>query len=222
MSRKTAIFTKRPLPGRVKTRLSPPLSPQQGAELAEAMLDDLVERLRGPELCLVVDPPEEAAWFRGRYDVEVHIQEGEGLGERLARWFEESLLVHDQVVVVGSDLPALTRATVEEAHEHLAEGADVVFAPDLGGGYGLVGLSMPRPELFTGVTMSTERMLHDTLAVAVAAGLEPQVLAPVLDVDFRADLELLGRELDTAEGLISEADFPRRTHALLQTLLPLD
>ena len=65
-------------------------------------------------------------------------------------------------------------------------------------------------------------MLHDTLAMAVAAGLEPQVLAPVLDVDVRADLELLGRELDTAEGLISEADFPRRTHALLQTLLPLD
>src|SRR5262245_16875559 len=88
--RLTAIFSKRPVPGRVKTRLSPPLSPQEAARLAEAMLADTVERCARAaqdfRTALLFAPADEHAWFRARFPRirDQRPQEGNGLAERLA------------------------------------------------------------------------------------------------------------------------------------------
>jgi len=221
----TTIFAKRPLPGQVKTRLSPPLDPEQASGLALAMLDDTVERElenSSSDLALAVTPAEDLAWFEERYPRVpfVRAQEGQGLGERLAAWFDSRLTEASSVVVVGADCPHLDAGLVSSAHERLRGGADVVFAPDVGGGYALVGLGRPAPELFLDVPMSGPDNLALTLDCAARMSLTVELLPEQRDVDTEEDLLALARLLNTRvrEGRIG-AGFPKRTHALLQEFL---
>ncbi len=222
--RLTAIFAKRPEPGRVKTRLVPPLSPAGAADLAEAMLADALARgeaARGSfrtRLCYA--PAEAEAWFRERFAeaVELVPQRGPGLAERLAAFFDEALAEEgvDTAVAVGSDAPRLSTARIEEAHRRLENGADLVLGPDLGGGYYLVGLRRPRAELFTAIEMSSEGMCAATVALARREGLAVELLEPDYDVDVEADLVRL--RADLARDDPAAPDFPRHTAALLPTL----
>lgn len=235
-NRRTTIFTKRPRPGRVKTRLTPPLSAAQAARLAQAMLDDTVARhLARPEYttAIAVAEVEDVAWARARYPGvnEVDAQAGEGLGERLANWFGQRCDGASSVVVVGSDCPLLASDSVLDAHlalesEDPEERADVVLVPDAGGGYCLVGLRRALPELFTEISMSTERMFDETIALARRLDLRVRLLARHYDVDLESDVQRLGmdlrRRIDRATGAPARGDreFPVRTYAELQTLPP--
>ena len=224
--RLTAIFAKRPEPGRVKTRLVPPLSPADAAGLAEAMLADALERgevARGAfrtRLCYA--PAGAERWFRKRFpgSHELAPQRGPGLAERLAAFFADALAEEavDTAVALGSDAPRLTAARIAEAHRRLEGGADVVLGPDLGGGYYLVGLRHPHPELFTAVEMSTDGMCTATAVLAREEGLAVELLEPEYDVDVETDLERL--RADLARDDPEAPDFPRHTAALLPTLLP--
>ena len=221
----TTIFVKRPLPGQVKTRLTPPLDGDQASRLALAMLDDTVQREladRTSDLALAVTPAEDLSWFEERYPRVpfVRVQEGQGLGERLAAWFEELLGQASSVVVVGADCPHLDEGLVAAAHERLSRRVQVVFAPDAGGGYALVGLSRPVPELFLDVPMSGPDNLALTLDSATRLGLAVELLPEQRDVDTEEDLMALGRLLNTRirEGKLGTG-FPKRTHALLQEFL---
>ena len=219
-SRSTALFTKRPRPGAVKTRLCPPLLPEQAARLAEAMLLDLAERLAGaselgPELRFA--PAEEAGWFAQHLGVfeRREPQRGEGLAERLRSHFEQRC-AYGPAVVVGSDCPLLPIEGVERAHALLDEGVDLVLGPDLGGGYYLIGLRSAVPELFTEVPMSTDDMCARTEALARARGLRVERLAALFDVDVEADLRRLQAALAATP---SGRNHPARTAALLPSLL---
>lgn len=200
-NRSTAIFTKLPEAGLAKTRLCPPLSPEQAAELAEAMLADVVEELAGTgDLEIAVAPVggatanDRRAWFRSRFPgIGLTEQVGQGLGERLAGHFEARLANASSAVVVGSDVPELRAELVTRAHEVLADEADVVFGPDGGGGYYLVGARAARSELFTRVPMSTDDMYARTLELARELGLRVHELPVVGDVDTERDLERLSR-----------------------------
>jgi len=222
-TRLTALFTKRPQPGRVKTRLSPPLEPAQAAELASSMLADGLERFSAsPDFrtALVFAPAQEEAWFREQFTAvpDQRPQRGEGLAERLAGFFEAALAASDTntVVVVGSDQPLVSAAEITEAHARLEDGADLVLAPDQGGGYVLVGLATPCPWIFTEVEMSTRSMCDATVALALSRGLAVSILEPGLDVDEAADLHLLRTAL--AERDPADDGFPARTAAVLTAL----
>jgi rSAM/selenodomain-associated transferase 1 len=204
-TRLTAIFTKHPTPGEVMTRLSPPLSPAAAARLAEAMLRDTVARCRGGRFrtVLVVTPPERAAWFAAEF-AELGapaLQDGAELGERLAR-FTGGVFARTEaatLVVVGSDQPLVPAARIEEAHRALEAGAGCVLGPDRGGGYYLIGLARPAPELFTAVAMSSAGMCAATAELACAHGLTVVLLPEHGDVDVPADLERLRAELERPE-----------------------
>lgn len=222
-SRLTALFTKRPLPGEVKTRLVPPLTPAQAARLAEAMLRDTVARcVRGEfRTALVFAPSAEAAWFRREFPElpDQRPQLGDGLGPRLAR-FAAEVFAHEEartLVVIGSDQPLVPLARLHEAHRLLEEGAGCVLGPDPGGGYYLIGLDRSVPELFTGVPMSSADMCAATEALARARGLRVERLAEDLDVDVAADLEQLRRELTVLDRERDE-DFPRHTWRALEEM----
>ncbi len=218
-ARRTAIFAKRPVPGAVKTRLVPPLSGAEAAELARCMLFDGLERLErwsgedplGPVLAFA--PAEERPWFDAHVPpgVELVPQRGADLGERLAAHFEDEArrFPGASLVVVGADAPLLARSLPYAAHAALAGGADLVLSPDLGGGYALVGLRAPRRELFTAVPMSSASMFERTRALAAELDLTTALLPPTGDVDVAGDLERLWGELATlAPG---DPDRPERT-----------
>jgi hypothetical protein len=222
-SRLTALFTKRPAPGKVKTRLSPPLAPQEAAKLAEAMLRDAVVRCLAGEFrsVLVFAPPEEALWFRSAFPElsDQRPQRGADLGERLANLVTSVFARAEArtLVVTGSDQPLVPLARLHEAHRALEEGAGCVLGPDPGGGYYLIGLARSVPELFTAVPMSSAGTCAATEELARARGLAVVRLSEDLDVDVPTDLARLCAELDRPTAR-SGPDFARHTRAALAEL----
>jgi rSAM/selenodomain-associated transferase 1 len=203
----TTIFAKLPRAGEVKTRLCPPLSGLEAAELAEAMLaDGLARCLRSDAFRtqLAVHPPGSEPWFRARFpDVdEILAQQGADLGQRLAAHFEQVFAREGlaSAVVLGSDGPEVPLARVLEAHERLYDGADLVLGPDTGGGYYLVGLRRACGVLFTELAMSEPGMYARTLALARDRRLVVSELESGYDVDTPADLERLRSRAQAARG----------------------
>lgn len=225
MQRTTAIFSKRPAPGEVKTRLCPPLAPDEAARLAEAMLADVVERCArhdGFRTVLWFAPADAEPWFRARFGaaLELRPQVGDGLGQRLAAFFESELDGESgaagarTAVAIGSDAPLVGTDRVVRAHEALERGADLVLGPDAGGGYYLVGMRRAHGALLRDVPMSTASMRDETIALAERLGLAVELLEPGYDVDVERDLVRLRRDLERAPA----RDFPRHTSACLRAI----
>ena len=216
--RLTTLFTKRPEAGRVKTRLCPPLSGEEAARLAEAMLADTVEKCHGAPFrtALVFAGGENEPWFRERFPAlaEQHPQVGAELGARLAHFARRAFaeLGARTLVVIGSDQPLVARAQIVAAHERLEAGEDLVLGPDRGGGYYLIGLRSACDELFS-VPMSSAGMCAATEALARARGLSVALLAEGEDVDTPADLARLRATL-----ALSNPEFVRHTRAALDAL----
>lgn len=208
-ARLTTIFAKRPEPGAVKTRLVPPLSAEEAAELALAMLDDTVEKCAAcGAFATQIAAAGELAWFRARYaEVEVVPQEGEGLGERLARHFERASREHPgwTLACVGADSPQVPARRIEAAHRALEGGADLVLGPDRGGGYYLAALRRPCARLFTEVEMSTRTMCARTIDLARSLGLSVELLEEDYDVDAPEDLRRLARESSSLRSAVLAA-----------------
>ncbi len=190
------MMARRPEVGRVKTRLCPPLTPEQAVMLYTAFLHDLVELLRripAVHPFIAYTPDTAGGYFAALApDIARRPQRGIDLSASLATittdLFDEGA---PAIVIIGSDSPTLPRAYIEEAFAALTNGADLVLGPADDGGYYLVGLRRPIPTLFTNVVMSTPTVLHDTLVIARQLGLRTTLLAPWYDVDTFADLERL-------------------------------
>lgn len=188
-----ALFAKAPVPGRVKTRLTPPLTPEQAAALYEAMLRDVLERPApdGVERAVWFTPGDARAWFADAAPgYRLYVQEGDTLGERMREVFRRHAAEGcERIVLRGTDSPTLPDATVAGAFAAL-ERVPLVLGPDRDGGYNLIGLRGPADELFE-IEMSTGRVLEQTLARAAALGLSAECLPEHHDVDTFADLERL-------------------------------
>lgn len=201
------MFAKSPRLGFVKTRLSPPLSPEQCVELYDAMLADVLEAsLRfAAELdldpILAFHPPDAVTEMLSRAPAgyRLHPQRGDGLAERMANAFAEAAAAGARSVLLrGSDSPGLKMSHVRDMLAGLEAGMDLVFTPDQGGGYAMIGMQTPRAEVFA-VPMSTVDMLEKSIAVAKERGLRTSVTSPAFDLDTVADFSALD-ELSAKES----------------------
>jgi rSAM/selenodomain-associated transferase 2 len=104
----------------------------------------------------------------------------------MARALEESSRA-PATVIIGSDCPGLTPEVITAAFARLTE-TPVVLGPARDGGYYLIGLSRPMPELFRGIPWGTDRVLADSLAVLQRQGCKPALLEPLEDIDRPEDL----------------------------------
>jgi hypothetical protein len=183
------VMAKSPVPGRVKTRLTPPFSPQQAARLAEAALADTLAtgtRVPATRHVIALDGAP-GPWLPGGFDVIG--QHGGGLDERIATALGA---VHARlpapVVLIGMDTPQVTAGMLEAALRPLADGtADAVFGPAEDGGFWLLGLRRPDPALVRGVPMSTTRTGDLQLARLAGARLRVRRLPRLRDVDNATD-----------------------------------
>lgn len=195
------VMAKAPRAGRVKTRLCPPLSPAQAAELYAGFLRDTVQRVRGvteARPVVAYAPASAAAFFAARCrGFRLVAQRGHDLGARLAGAFAAVFADGAPVAVaIGGDTPTLPAAFIRRAVARLVDGGcDLVLGPSLDGGYYLIGLRGPHPELFDGVPWSTPAVFAETVRRARRAGLRVASLPPWPDVDTPADLARLAREL---------------------------
>jgi len=188
------IFAKAPIPGTVKTRLSPPLTPDEAATLHGTLVLDAIERAKGlPGVALyIAGAPDIAHPFfkvlEGRYGARLLPQKGDDLGTRMSGAMQKAFeLGHRRVILAGTDLPTFTRSHLTQAINHLNT-HDVVLGPTIDGGYYLIGVRAPVPELFQGIAWSTAGVLEETKKTAAAKGLSVALLPPCRDLDTVEDL----------------------------------
>lgn len=198
------VVAKQPAPGQTKTRLSPPLRGQDAAALYECFLRDTLDTIRRARESLEFQPiiaylpPGAEGYFRELApDFERLLQQGENLSERLHNATAHCLLNgFDQAIIMDSDSPTLPAANLCQAFRVLDDGADVSLGPCDDGGYYLIGLKQPAPDLFLNVTMSTPSVITETLAQAALQNLRVGMLPICYDIDYVADLRRLVSELD--------------------------
>jgi hypothetical protein len=224
------IFAKAPIPGQVKTRLCPPLIPDEAATLHGSFVLDTLERTKTvvTKLKLPVDrylacaPASTHVFFKimeERQGVKLINQVGDDLGARMNQAFE-TLFAHGyrNILLMGTDVPTLPLDHFKQALTQL-ENHDLVLGPALDGGYYLIGLKRMAPELFADIPWSTNQVLKLTQEKAVTLGLLTALLQPWRDVDTPDDLQAL-IDASTAEARKpqNERMFSSRTAGVLQTL----
>ncbi len=216
-------MAKAPRPGACKTRLTPPLSPEQAAELGSAFLSDvsanLVEAGRQADIIpYVAFAPAGTEHLFGAIlapgtalvlaDGSVDVPDGvEGFGRCLLHAVRALLAAgHDSVCVLNADSPNLPTATLIQAARLLAEPGDrAVLGAAEDGGYFLLGLKQPHDAPFSRIAWSTGAVAEQTRARCRAAGLPVEELPPWYDVDDAASLRRLFADMDAGQGYAAHA-----------------
>ena len=185
------VIAKEPVPGRVKTRLTPPYTPAQAAELAAAALADTLAAVASAGvarrvLALAGSP---GPWLPPGFDVIG--QRGGDLDERIACALADARAsCPAPLVLIGMDTPQVTPALLAAAAGPLVSGAaDAVFGMAEDGGFWLLGLREIDPALVLGVPMSRPDTGALQLARLHQAGLRVRLLPELADVDTAAEAE---------------------------------
>lgn len=189
------IFAKAPEPGRVKTRLAAEIGNVEAARIYREMGLSVVNRVaKGPYRTIVCfDPPDARnamiEWL-GIQELDLRPQSSGNLGTRLRLAFRDGFREADQVCAVGTDVPLLDSGRVELAFAALAgpDQPDVVLGPAFDGGYYLIALRQPQPDLFRQIPWSTDRVLETSLRRAKERHLRVELLSALPDVDRPADI----------------------------------
>jgi rSAM/selenodomain-associated transferase 1 len=191
---RVVVFAKAPEPGVAKTRLIPALGAQGAATLARRMLAHTLEQALlaniGPvELCM--SPHADDPAWQG-IDIPSAVQrsaQGQGdLGERMERAVQRCTRVPGQsVMLIGTDCPALTPARLVQAARMLVQ-HDAVMVPATDGGYVLLGLKAPCPDIFAAMPWSTAQVAALTLHRLAQCGLRVWQDEALNDIDEPADL----------------------------------
>jgi rSAM/selenodomain-associated transferase 1 len=200
------VLAKAPEPGRAKTRLCPPATPAQAADLAAASLLDTLDAVAGVpgaasvvvltgRLAGAVRASELIAALQG---FRVLPQRGHGLGERIAAAHADTaaLLPGRATLLVGMDTPQADAALLEACLERLrAPGTDAVLGPAADGGWWVLGLRDPlAAQLVADVPTSRDDTGERTLQALRNAGLRVGLLPELTDVDTAADAVAVAAE----------------------------
>lgn len=202
------LFAKQPRPGQVKTRLTPPLTPEQASELYQVALRETVVRLQSAGFVLTICYAGDKEWFAGAFPgLPLIEQRGAGLGERMTNAVAELFAQGGgPVLLAGSDNPDLPVTLVQKAVELLQE-HDVVTIPCSDGGYNVVGLRAETTAVFAGIPWSTGGVVAKTRRRCQELELSYRETDGWHDIDEVADLiSLVGRSPAsmTAQHIISK------------------
>ncbi|MGW2205740.1 TIGR04282 family arsenosugar biosynthesis glycosyltransferase [Streptomyces sp. NPDC001774] len=176
------VIAKEPVPGRVKTRLTPPFSPQEAARLAAAALADTLTTVLGTpaDRRVLVLEGTPGDWLP--HGFETLPQSSGGLDGRLAAAFA---CCEGPALLVGMDTPQVTPELLCQGLDFT--GCDAWFGPAEDGGFWALGLATPDPELLHGVPMSVPETGAVQRRRLTEAGLRVRDLPWLRDVDTAAD-----------------------------------
>jgi rSAM/selenodomain-associated transferase 1 len=224
------IFAKAPVPGQVKTRLCPPLTPDEAATLHGSFVIDTLERTKAAVGKLKLDmdrylacaPSSGHVFFKimeERQGVKLIDQVGDDLGARMHHVVETMFSRgYRRTIIIGTDVPTVPLDHFKQALTSL-EDHDLVLGPALDGGYYLIGINQAVPELFSGIPWSTGQVLRLTQEKAARLGLKTALIQPWRDVDTLDDLEALIEACATdSKKPKNERVVSTRTAGVLQAL----
>jgi uncharacterized protein len=187
------VFVRAPVAGQVKKRLARALGAERALRIYRRLAEQAVSAARGlglrADVRVLFTPagsaPEVRVWLGE--DAAYFPQRGDDLGERMRRACQDAFAAgYRRVLVIGSDLPAMTTPLLETALD-LLEQHPAVIGPAADGGYYLLGLQQPL-ELFEDVPWSTSAVLDCTLHHLRAVAITPALLPELADVDEMTDL----------------------------------
>jgi len=219
-----AVMAKQPEPGKVKTRLCPPLTPEQAADLSEAFFLDTVSLISGiqhTDVFVAYDPDTALDFFSRKTPPFVKfVTQGQGdLGARLSGISRKVFAYgYKKLVILASDTPHLPGDIIRKAFARL-DNTDVVLGPCDDGGYYLIGLRFPAPGLFEGIPWSTSRVLDLTIGRAHEAGMTCELLPPCYDIDTGEDAKRLMKDLKV--NAFGDSNECLRTKKVLTDLTPI-
>ena len=190
------VFAKQPVAGQVKTRLAQATSPEWARRVAQAFLEDSLDRLSQVQArrTIVYSPAAAETYFlqmaHGRFDL---VRQCEGdLGQRLTHFFADARRRgYSRILAVGADSPTLPIAFIEQAFQ-LLETHDAVIGPTTDGGYYLIGCGGTTVgTIFEGIPWSTSRVLEITVQRLQESSARTALLPPWYDVDTVDDWAML-------------------------------
>lgn len=207
------IFTRYPTPGATKTRLIPALGAAGAAKLHRQMTESTIAKARALRQQLQIEIAVHYDGIGGQQMVDwlgadvSYQSQGEGdLGLRMARSISTACESgSDRVVLIGTDCPGITTELLAQAFTDL-ETRDLVLGGALDGGYYLIGMRRPQPELFIGIEWSTERVFQQTIEIATKLNLSIALAPKLADIDRPEDLALiLGRGWEVQISIVIPA-----------------
>ncbi len=223
MSACLIVFAKDPIPGRVKTRLTPRITPDEAAKLYKAFSLDIISNARKLKrnsvnnVTVAYTPVGAEKAFRKLVEQPINFlpQKGRNLGERMKNAFKQSFAEGaERVVIIGTDSPTLPVSYIQKAFDVLKK-IPVVIGPTFDGGYYLIGLSKQNDDIFDGVEWGTSRVFGQTLTRIKSLDTQVYILPPWYDVDTSEDLEFLRSHL-LAMRMSGVEEVPERTMQLLK------
>ena len=196
-SRQLIVMARWPAPGRCKRRLAQELGAAKAAQIQARLTVHTLAAARdarqgyGLELVLAVEGLGGLAasrWGQALGADRTVLQGRGALGLRMQRQFQRAARDGaSKVVLIGSDLPELEASDLSAAFTSLGH-CQGVLGPALDGGYWLIGLRRPEPELLAGIAWGGAQVLEQTLAAMARRGLEPELLTRRGDLDWARDL----------------------------------
>lgn len=181
------VFAKCPVPGAVKTRLTPALSPEEAARLYEAFLRDALHQYLDLDVTVrlyLAPSGASVPAYLEELPIRIYEQDGPDLGARMLQAFRETQAAGiERAVIIGTDHPTLPTSFIRQAFDALDAPEAISIGPSEDGGYYLLGMNAVYPQLFTDMAYSHARVFGDTLDRVQATDARLTVLPPWYDVD---------------------------------------
>ncbi len=185
------VFSRRPEPGQVKTRMLTTLSGEAAAQLHKELSDESLATCEPAQTTLFCHPSIEGEYFAGyrRAGFALRNQVGADLGERMSNAITQVLEEGAQTaILIGTDCPPIDRNHLDAAARALVD-HDVVISPAEDGGYGLIGMRRSYPEVFEDIAWGTGGVCAETCRKMNDLGLSYALMPMIWDVDVPSDLE---------------------------------
>lgn len=188
------VFAKSPIPGRVKTRLTPFLKKNKAAALYKALLEHTLRTAIKSDLSEVrlwIDGDSNHSFFKKlkrRYAIRFYRQQGNDLGKRMAYAADHALKKYPFVIIIGGDCPGLTISDLSTAATRLSDDNDIVLGPANDGGYYLIGLKQNNHRLFENIKWSTASVFDETCLRVNELNWRLSLLPEHRDLDRTSDL----------------------------------
>lgn len=191
---KIIIFAKEPVAGRVKTRLAREIGDEAALRIHQKMVIDTVEMASQSALAkleLHVSGDLQHPLFQSiaeQKGIQVYLQQGSNLGERMFSALNESLDNASYSVLIGTDCPVMSADYIEQAFGALVQGQDVIIGPAEDGGYVLIGASRVEASWFNNIDWGSQRVLEQSRQALISSAARFLELQPLWDIDHIGDL----------------------------------
>ena len=193
------VFTKAPVAGFVKTRLTPLLGEQGAAELHKRLTVHCLDNVAlstAYTTDLWCSPNTEDDFFkqlRSRYKLKLKRQRGEDLGDRLSYAIAQTLKKTKLAIVIGTDCPVLSQSVIELIIEKLNQDYDAAIIPAEDGGYVLLGVKVHDESLFSAISWGSSHVYTQTAERIAALGWKCYIHETLWDVDRPEDMGKLNK-----------------------------